>query len=96
MRKLFEKGADGLLVEVPENSRGDRRITTTSLIADILFTAEEEAAREAEEQVALAKIAQVQEAKLKATEEKTAKVTELSEKLSGLGITVEDLRIILS
>ena len=49
--RLFEKAADGKLVEVEDTPalRGSRRVSRMAAEIDVLFTADEEAQRDAEE-----------------------------------------------
>lgn len=52
--RLFETTSDGKLYEVDGDMRGTRRVSSVSLIIDVLWTPEEEAARDAEEALAAA------------------------------------------
>lgn len=51
---LFEKQPDGRLCEVDRDVQGARRISRVALQIDVLWTAEEEAERDAEEAAAQA------------------------------------------
>lgn len=88
--RLFERLADGKFSEVDRAIQGTRRASRVSLEIDLLWTAEEEAAR-AEEEAAAAqeKLAREQ---LKATIEATR--DEALNKLAALGLTVDDLKAI--
>lgn len=91
--RLFAKGENGLLSEI-QQADGDaarigRRISRVSLAIDVLWTAEEEAARDAEE------AAQAAERNRRQSENNTKREQALS-KLSGLGLTPEDIKNALS
>lgn len=83
---------NGLLVEVDpaeaDARRVGRRVSRRSIIADVLWTSEEEAARDAEE-------AAVEAARVKANEEASARAARKAEaigKLAALGLTVDDIK----
>lgn len=87
---LFERNSDGLLVEVPDTQerRKGRHVSRAIFEADILFTVEEEAARDAEE-------AEVEAARVKANKEADARAARKAEaisKLAELGLTVDDIK----
>lgn len=87
--RLFEKTTDGLLVEVAPEQAIHRRATGTisrvSLEIDVLWTAEEEAARNAEEQA-------VQEAERSKDAERRARRAAVLAKLQALGLTADELK----
>jgi len=91
MTRLFEK-IDGLLVEVPhaeaDKRREGRRHRGMSFVAEVLFTPEEEAARDAEE----ARAAQEREQRGKDEAAARARRAIALAKLEALGISAEDLR----
>jgi len=93
--RLFEI-VDGLLVEVPpaeaDKRREGRRHRSMSFVADVLLTAEEEAARDAEEAAASARRQASAEAAAAASGRRAAALA----KLEVLGISAEDLRDALS
>ncbi len=100
--RLFEKTADGFLVEVPpseaEARRAGRTVSHMSLVIDVLWTADEEAARAAEEQeVAKARQARAQAlADVMAEREKQKQRAEAARaKIEALGLTEDDLRALL-
>lgn len=91
MTRLFEK-VDGLLVEVhpdkAEEARKGRRVSRiVACEMDVLFTAEEEAARDAEE-AATAEAAAKAEASQQEAEKRRAVA---AAKLEALGLTLEDI-----
>lgn len=92
--KLFEK-IGGLLVEVPpteaEAQRASRRVSSVSLVIDVLWTPEEETARDAEE-------AAYEAQRIAAAEEEAARLEALGKhreqvekKLEKFGLTLSDL-----
>lgn len=90
--KLFEKMADGLLMQVPDDRAEQRRANTpvsrVVMEADVLWSDEEIAARQAEEQqFAATQTAQIAEAK----ERQERRASALA-KLEALGITADDLK----
>lgn len=92
--RLFEKTSDGLLVEVhpgqAEQARAARRHSRVLLPVDVLWTAEEEEARDVEETAAqLAKAARA-EADAAAAIRKQV----VLKKLANLGLTQEDLDLL--
>lgn len=95
MTRLFEKTAEGLLVEVhPERAEEERKGRRfTRLVAcevDVLFTAEEEAAFDAEE---VAQAEQEQRAEAEGVEADTRRAIAIA-KLAALGLTLEDIEAI--
>lgn len=91
MNRIFDKTPDGLLIETSEDARKGRRFSTVNTAIDILWTAEEEAARDAEEKAAEeARAADVEIARQKAA----ARDVALS-KLQQLGISQEDLAALM-
>jgi hypothetical protein len=90
--RFFEKDANGRLTEVdPEKVDAERRFASASLLCNILFTPDEEAARDAEE--AQAQLDDAQKAADKQVDD--AAKTAAMQKLAALGITAEDLDAIL-
>lgn len=89
MTKLFEKDANGLLHEVPTDQadalRASRRFTHCVTAIEILFTAEEEAARDADEQAA-------QQAAEAAAEEREARTSRRQAVARRLGLSADDLK----
>lgn len=92
--RLFEKNADGSLVEVPakdaEAARVARRFSHTNLAADILFTAEEEAARDAEEAAIVAAQNATEQEQADVAANKQAAI----QKLGKLGLTSDEIAAI--
>lgn len=96
--RLFEKTSDGLLVEVPpaesEVSREGRLVSSVSIVIDVLWTPEEQAAREAEEEAhKLAIAAQTQrqaEAEALAEQKSTLRLQALA-KLQAIGLSPEEI-----
>lgn len=90
--KLFEKTADGLLVEIaPERAaamRAARPYSTVALQIDVLLTDAEVAQREAESDAALA-------AMLEQRDAKEAKAQRQAEIAGRLGLTTEEVRELL-
>lgn len=89
MNKLFERDSSGLLHEVPADQadalRATRRITHLVIGAiDVLFTPEEEAARDAEEQ-------EVQRAEAVRAAAQAEMKTRRQAALAKLGLTDEEL-----
>lgn len=87
---LFERNADGLLIEVAdtEDRRKGRHVSRAIFEADILFTPEEEAARDAEE----AKAEQKREQRTRDDAATSARRAAALAKFAQLGITDEDLK----
>lgn len=89
--RLFEK-VNGLLVEVPPEEaakqREDRRVSHVSLAVDVLWTREEEAARDAEE----AEFARKNEEAAVEAEIVEERRQAARRKLAELGITPEDIK----
>lgn len=86
--RLFEKQGDGKLLEVDASARGERRASRVALEIDVLWTAAEEEARDAE----------IAEAKRLASEQKAALKTaqaKLQPFLDATGLTADDLRAAL-
>lgn len=95
--RLFEKTDKGLLAEVPpeqadERRRGRRVSRVTNAEYDLLWTAEEEAAREAEMAADEAARAAEQLADARATAAREERQAVLAAKLQPLGITLDELR----
>lgn len=88
MNKLFEKTPGGLLVEVGQAARATRRFSTVVITIDILFTAEEEAARDAEEDQAAITTDRVRQ-------DVGQRLQAAQAKLDKLGLTRHDLRTLL-
>jgi len=94
--RLFEKNADGCLYEVPqsdaEKMRSGRSVSRVMTEIDVLWTAEEEAAREAEELAAQEAAAASAEA---ARQKSVARDVALA-KLQQLGISQGDVTALIS
>lgn len=93
---LFEKDAHGLLhqvsPEMADEARQGRRCSQVCLAIDVLWTQQEEAARNAEEAEAARLAAEQAAAQAQLADVKANKVRQVETKLSKLGLTVEDLR----
>lgn len=87
---LFERNADGLLIEVADTDdrRKGRRISRATFEADILFTPEEEAARDAEE-------ARNAERDIERRAEAERKLQRKAEIAGRIGLTTADLEDLL-
>jgi hypothetical protein len=89
MPKLFEKDENGLLHEVPADQadalRATRRFTHSATTIEILFTEEEEAARNAEEQAA-------QQAADAAVAERAASASRRQAVAMRLGLSEDDMK----
>jgi hypothetical protein len=96
MMRVFEKAADGLLIEVAPSAaderREGRRVSRLSLEIDVLWTADEEAARDAEEAAEVTKRSRHAEAAAAAEKRRIAAIA----KLEALGISADELRDALS
>lgn len=94
--RLFEKTSDGLLVEVApadaERVREGRAISHVNLSIDILWTAEEEATRAAEEAEAANQAKAAEEARVAAAADQAARRLAAEAKLGELGLTPDDLQ----
>lgn len=91
---LFERNSDGLLVEVPdtEDRREGRRVSRAIFEADILFTAEEEATRLAEEAADVDRRRRRQEE----VDAAASRRGQALAKLQALGLTADDIKDALS
>lgn len=93
--RLFEK-INGLLVEVSpteaDKRREGRRHRSMSFVADVLFTPEEEAARDAEEAAEVDRQRRLQEE----VEAAASRRGEALAKLQALGLTADDIKDALS
>jgi hypothetical protein len=89
--RTFETTKDGLLVEVSpdaaEKARDSRRVSRVSFTADVLWTPEEEAARDAEETADEERRKIEQEAVNSRAKRKQSAL----EKLAALGLSPEDV-----
>lgn len=99
MVRLFEKQANGLLLEVsPEEAdarRAGRRCSRTWLECDILFSVAEEAARDAEE-AAFRAAAEISRGALEEEAKAIGRVREQAlKKLEKLGLSAEDIKAIM-
>ncbi len=92
--RLFEK-IDGLLVQVaPEQASAAREGRTVSRMVaeiDVLWTADEEAEREVEQRNAIQRAEAQRKAAEAATAERAERRAAAEAKLTGLGLTMEDL-----
>jgi hypothetical protein len=87
---IFERDADGLLHQVPADTVPGRRFHLVYRAIGVLFSAEEEAARDAEEaQAAAAAVAEQEAAERAAAAE--ASLT-IQERLARLGVGFDELR----
>ena len=93
--RLFEKTDTGLLVEVDPTSadkrRDGRRVSRAELSVDVLWTAEEDAARDAEEAAA----AEAKVADAAATQARAEARAVAVAKLQQLGISEDDIKAVL-
>jgi hypothetical protein len=94
-RRLFERGPDDLLVEVPYDTRGDRSVATTVIQADILFTPAQEATREAAQLAAREEMERRQQAESEVLAGKEQRKAAARAKVEALGLTEDDLRALL-
>lgn len=90
---LFERNSDGLLVEVPDTQerRKGRHVSRAIFEADILFTVEEEAARDAEEAADAARRQAEAEALAADEADRRAAV----DKLFALGLTTKEIKALI-
>jgi hypothetical protein len=90
--RLFEKNVDGLLVEVPWKQvaakKQGRRVSSVSFVAEVLWTAEEEAVRDAEEAAAQLAASERQRTAEVQTKERAAQRAAIQAKL---GLTDEEI-----
>lgn len=97
--KLFEKTENGLLVEVPPAKaamrRDGRRVSSVSFVAEVLWTAEEEAARDAEELAAQQAAHEQAQQREVSAKEQAARMAALREKLGLTDQELSDLRAAL-
>ena len=88
--RLFEKTPAGLLVEVDpaeaDAARAGRRISAMHLPIEVLWTAEEEAARDAEETAAVADAKARQDAAAKAEADRQAAIETAHAELDKAGL----------
>lgn len=85
--RLFDKTADGLLFEVHPDERENRRVSHVNMSVDILWTDEDETARDAEEIAVNAENEERSKAQ-KQTDEVRASALE---KLSALGLSPDEI-----
>ena len=97
--RLFEKDADGRLHEVApgnaENLRQGRRVSHTNISIDVLWTAEEEAARAAEETESASRAKAAEEAQAKAAAHQAAIRVIAETKLKQFGMTPEEMQALI-
>lgn len=90
--RLFEKTPDGLLVEVPpdeaEARREGRRVSQVVLTCLVLWTADEEAARDVDE----AEVADDERERLRGIEMAERRQEQAIARLEARGISAEDLK----
>lgn len=95
MVRLFEKNSKGLLVEVDpaeaEAKRAGRTVSHMNLTAEVLWTPEEEAAREAEKQEASAQLLARETAANRKSEVRQAALT----KIQALGLSEDELKALV-
>lgn len=97
--RLFEKTPDGLLVELPpeqaEAVRRGRMVSRMAFEADVLWTPEEQAAREAEEAATLKARETRTRERAAVLAERMAQADAAKAKLEAMGLTVDELRALL-
>jgi hypothetical protein len=90
--RLFERNAAGLLVEIApdkaDERRAGRRISSVNLVIHVLFTDDEERAQDAELARLVAQTEQVQQ-------DAVDKEKQRSQILARVGMSVEEIRILL-
>jgi hypothetical protein len=98
--RLFEKTADGLLIEVApdkaEARRTGRRVSSVNLTIDVLWTAEEEAVRDGEETADQERRRQIAQKSAADAAERANQRAKVVSKLEALGITADDIKVALS